>query len=114
MNRPRVYISGPITLGDREQNFMQFCNAHRYLMRHGFAVNNPGLTMKLPGCWDIAHDDWLENDLPWVEVADAVLRLPGYSEGADEEVWFSRHHDVPVFFSISDLESHFFDEEDLA
>ena len=107
MNRPRVYLSGPITVGDHKSNLKQFEDAHRYLMKHGFAVNNPGLTMYLEDKWDISHGEWMENDLPWVEVADAVLRLPGYSEGGDLEVFHARHHDVPVFFSIADLESHF-------
>jgi len=83
--RPRVYISGPITKGNREANFQQAADAQKALIAAGFAVLNPMLTMRLPGAFDIGHDTWIANDLPWVAVADAVLRLPGESKGADIE-----------------------------
>jgi hypothetical protein len=51
----------------------------------GYAVNNPGLTMALPDGDRISHDGWMENDLPWVRVAEVVFRLPGESAGADME-----------------------------
>jgi len=44
--RPRVYISGPITKGDRDANFQQAADVHRELMAAGFAVFNPMLSMK--------------------------------------------------------------------
>lgn len=51
----------------------------------------------------MSHADWLGVDLPWVEVADAVLRLSGESTGADREVDHAIFHGVPVFFSVADL-----------
>jgi hypothetical protein len=30
--------------------------------------------------------EWLELDIAWLEKCDIVLRIPGKSEGADEEV----------------------------
>lgn len=34
---------------------------------------------------------------------DAVLRLPGLSKGADEDVRLARERSVPVYFSLSDV-----------
>jgi Domain of unknown function (DUF4406) len=96
-SRPLVYIACPLTLGDREWNFHQACIAQKLLMRHGLAVINPALTMKVPGAWDIPHDVWMENALPQVARVDAVLRLPGESVGADLECAHARQHDIPVF-----------------
>lgn len=84
--RPKVYIAGPITKGDRDHNLKQFMEAHVKLMRAGFAVFNPGLTMLLDGEKEFTHEEWLECCLPWVECADAIVRLPGESVGADAEI----------------------------
>lgn len=105
--RPKIYLSGPITKGDREANFTQACDMQRLLMARGMAVLNPMLSMKMPGAWDIDHVAWIDNDLPWVSAADAVLRLPGESTGADVETAHAMAHGVPVFTSAFDLIEHF-------
>lgn len=108
MSRPIVYISGPITLGDREHNLRQAQKAHLRLMAAGFAVINPILTMTIPGCWDVPHDDWIAADLPLIEKADALLRLSGESKGADEEVDHAYKCEIPVFENIDHLIGFFF------
>jgi hypothetical protein len=105
--RPRIYISGPITRGDREANFQQAADAQKRLIAAGFAVLNPMLTMRLPGAFEIDHDTWIANDLPWVAVADAVLRLPGKSKGADIECEHALIHGVPVFYDEAELKRFF-------
>lgn len=102
--RPRIYISGPITLGNGRWNFFKSVETQAQLIESGFAPLNPVLTMMLPGHQNISHEAWLEVDLPWIECADAVLRLPGESAGADEEVAFAEDHNIPVFISIETLE----------
>ena len=105
--RKRIYISGPISLGDRIENLNQAMVAQRELMRRGFAPLNPMLSMLLPFAWDgeFQHGCWMAADIPWVAVADAVLRLPGRSVGADEEVQAAVRAGVPVFYSLAALES---------
>jgi len=101
--RLRVYISGPITKGDRVVNFAQACKAQQRLILHGFAPLNPMLTMMHPAAWSISHDDWIAVDLPWVEAADAVLRLPGKSSGADQECSCAMECAIPIFRTIAEL-----------
>ena len=103
--RPIVYISGPITKGDRSHNLHQAHVAHERLMLGGFAPINPMLSIQLPFAWkpEFPHELWIECDLPLVLVSDAVLRLPGESRGADEEVDFAKRMGVPVFTDIADL-----------
>lgn len=84
--RPKVYISGPISLGSKTENFAQFMHAQRALIEAGFAPLNPGLTMHEGIAKAFDHETWLEVDLPWVEAADLLIRLPGESKGADREV----------------------------
>jgi hypothetical protein len=106
MNRPRVYISGPITSGNRNKNQFQALEAHKALMLAGFAPLNPIITGNLAFSWDrdVPHSVWVDCDLPWVEVADAVLRLPGYSVGADAELTHAAKHLKPVFYDIESLQ----------
>lgn len=110
-DRIRVYLAGPITQGNREHNFNQAADAHKALLAAGFAVLNPMLSMMLPGCWDIPHRTWLDSDLPWVECAEAVLRLPGASMGADEETEHAKEWSIPVFHDMASLVEHFNGED---
>ena len=105
--RPRIYISGPITKGNRKHNFKQAAIAQVVLIKHGMAVFNPMLSMKLPGAYKIPHKEWLDNDLPWVESSDAVLRLRGKSVGGDMECEHARKHGIPVFTSRANLIRYF-------
>lgn len=44
---------------------------------------------------------WLHIDNEWVIRSDAVLRLPGESKGADQEVSIAQGLGKPVFFGFS-------------
>jgi hypothetical protein len=48
-------------------------------------------------------EDWMGLDLAWVEAADALIRLPGESVGADQEVALARKLGIPVFRNVYDL-----------
>lgn len=103
--RLKVYISGPITKGCHIRNFSQAAEAQTQLIRSGFAPLNPMLSMMLPGAWHIEHHHWIEADIPWVVCADAVLRLPGESTGADMETEAAKKHGIPIFTTIHSLEA---------
>jgi hypothetical protein len=104
--RPLVYIACPITAGNRNHNYFQACEAERQLMLAGFAPHNPAHTMVLPFAWqdDFPHSLWLDCCFPVIAKCDAVLRLPGYSVGADAELRFAAENGIPVFYSTEDLE----------
>jgi hypothetical protein len=38
-----------------------------------------------------------------LERCDAVLRLPGESQGADQDVAIARHRGIPVYFSLDEV-----------
>lgn len=99
-----VYISSPYTLGDVAKNVkVQMDAAHRI--------------MDLGHCpiWPLASHflhidrarpvrDWMEVDIELVKRSDVVLRLPGESAGADEEVMEALKADVPVCYTWASLE----------
>lgn len=106
--RFRVYIAGPITLGDREENVRKAANAARKLIEVGcYAPLVPHALEKVIPSEEYPWDVWLDVDESWVEVADAVLRLPGRSKGACREERFARSLNIPVFRSIKQLRRHF-------
>jgi hypothetical protein len=49
----------------------------------------------------------MELDLIWLPACDAVLRLPGESNGADIEVKEAQRLGLPVFNSLFDLTTYF-------
>lgn len=96
--RPKVYISGPLTSsGTLEDNINAAVEWQKKLIAAGFAPLNPMLTGYVDPDEEIPHEIWMEVDLPWVEVADAVLRLPGYSVGAEKECNYAYDIGVPVY-----------------
>lgn len=101
--RKRIYLSGPISLGPKGHNLGQFLDVHEKLMHAGYAPLNPGLTMLLPFQADVRHAEWLASDLPWVEVSDAVLRLPGDSRGADQECAHAARCGIPIYHSFEEV-----------
>jgi hypothetical protein len=93
----KVYISGPISKGDRSHNFHQAAQAQKRLMLAGYSVMNPMLSMMHPDAQQIPWETWIASDLPWVASADTILRLPGESVGADRETDHARSIGIPVY-----------------
>jgi hypothetical protein len=81
-------------------------------MGYGFAVFCPHLSARMPGNEAIDHETWIENDLPWVEAADAVFRIDGESVGADIEESHADLVGVPVYRETVALLEDFSDRLD--
>lgn len=107
--RTRVYVAGPISKGDLRANLTQAREAGQKLLKAGYAPMVPHLTCYWAGDTPevlpdgTTHEDWMGLDLPWVAVADAVLRLPGESTGADREVALANSLGIPVYSRLDDL-----------
>ena len=116
--RKRVYISSTISndgkIKDKQSQlaYVQFAmNAAEQLFDAGFAPLVPHLTFFHRDQFTsrMHHEEWMQHDLPWVAVCDAVLRLPGESRGADVECSFAASLSIPVFTSLGDLTRHFYE-----
>lgn len=103
-DRKRIYIASPLTSsGNMEENVYRAKLETIWLIEHGFAPLCPVLTYYVESLQPFAHDVWMAVDLPWVKVSDGVLRLPGSSNGADQETRKAFIHGVPVFHSREEL-----------
>jgi hypothetical protein len=98
----RVYVAGPYS-SDPEANVARAMEAATELLDAGYAPYLPHLCHY----WHAAHPRdygvWMALDAAWVRVSDAVLRLPGHSPGADEEVALAAELGLPVYGAVEEL-----------
>ena len=107
MRRATVYIACPMTgSGNMHENVQNSILAQRRLIGLGYAPINPALTHYADPDNIIAHDVWMEVDLPIVQSCDAVLRLPGKSKGADIETRHASLNGIPVYNSFEELQEN--------
>ena len=63
----------------------------------------------LSGFWHFVYphdyESWMVYDFAWLELCDLVLRLPGESDGADWEVDLARSQNIPVLYSVEEVEA---------
>ena len=97
-----VYIAGPYTQGNPEQNVANALAAAEELCAGKMTPYIPHLTHY----WHIntphTYQFWMELDQGWLKKCDALVRLQGISPGADEEVAYAIEHHIPVFQSVEE------------
>lgn len=99
----RVYVAGPYS-SDPEACTATAIAAGAALLDAGHAPFVPHLAHY----WHTLHggrpyEDWMRIDLAWLAAADAVLRLPGESSGADRETALADELGIPVFHDLDEL-----------
>ena len=98
-----IYIASPYNIGDKLTNVKKSLEAANILMDKGFVPYAPLLNHFQDEMFPRPEKEWLEFDLRWLHKCDALLRLPGESKGADEEVLIAKKIRIPVFYSIEEL-----------
>ncbi|MCK9616090.1 MAG: DUF4406 domain-containing protein [Candidatus Omnitrophica bacterium] len=98
-----IYIASPYNIGDKLTNVKKSLEAANILMDKGFVPYAPLLNHFQDEIFPRPEKDWIEFDIHWLYKCDAVLRLPGESKGADEEVLIAKKIRIPVFYSIEEL-----------
>jgi hypothetical protein len=102
--RKRVYVAGPMTLQNLDDNIRRGIEAGIELIVAGYAPLVPHLTHYMEpsgGRFDL--ETWLQVDLPWVQVADRLVRLAGRSPGADRETALANSLNIPTFNRLEEL-----------
>ncbi len=99
----RIYIAGPYSKGDTALNVRNAILAGDKLLEMGHIPFVPHLThfwhYISPKPWDV----WLKIDQDWLIVCDAILRLPGESKGADQEMEIAMDLHMIVFYDLSEV-----------
>ena len=96
----KVYIAAPYTNGDTVQNVRTAIDFAESLANCGLIPFVPHLTH----FWHFVHphdiEFWYAYDIEWLKACDLLVRLPGESSGADEEVRIAETMGIPVIFSF--------------
>lgn len=95
---PLVYIAGPYTNPDPVEN------THTAIRVADLLLSDGKVTPVIPHLSLLWHlvcprpvADWYAYDLEVMARCDAVLRLPGASSGADNEIREAEEQGIPVF-----------------
>jgi len=99
----RVFIAGPLTVGDHDANVQAFIEAADRVVNTGHIPYVPALTH----LWNLIswhpREFWLDYGIEWLATCTALLRLPGESEGADREEVYARSMGIPIYHNVSEL-----------
>jgi hypothetical protein len=101
----RVYIAAPYSRGIPDETMARVIDAADQL-RHAGHV--PFIPHTMTFLWAVRHqhpvDYWYAFDIEWLKQCEAIVRLPGPSTGADEEVRIARDElHLPVYNSVAEL-----------
>lgn len=99
----KIYVCGPYTIGDVTENVKLAMDLTNELINLGFAPYCPHLTHFLHMNNHQPYEKWIELDLEYLKICDAVLRIPGKSLGAETEVDFAIKNSIPVYDTLDEL-----------
>jgi hypothetical protein len=92
-----IYVAGPITKGDQHLNVRNAILAAEQLRAAGFVPFLPHLCFAWHMIAPVDYEEWMAYDFAWIARCDALVRLPGESNGADREVLEAERLGLPVF-----------------
>jgi len=100
--RLKCYVAGPYS-SDPEENTAMAIDYAEAISQLGYIPYIPHLTHH----WEKRHTHpykfWMDQGIEWLCVCDILFRMPGKSEGADDEVAFAKRHNIPVYYNVFDL-----------
>lgn len=104
-----VYVAGPYSGSILEvaHNIRIGRSAAVELMRIGFSVICPWNDWELAVLADLPMEIWKEAGMEQLRHCDAILILPGWekSPGTIAEIAEARRRNIPIFFTIEDLQT---------
>lgn len=104
--KTKVYIASPYILPDPCVNTHIAMNVANELLNEGYLPFCPHLFHYQNIYYPRPEKDWLEIDKEWLKVCDVVLRIEGYSSGADAEVALAKKLGIPVVRTMKELEAY--------
>ena len=99
-----VYIASPLSQGGRELNIERQNEMANVLLNEGYVPFPPLLIGDMmERMQSRTWEEWIECCLAWVAKCDVVLRLEGFSHGADAEVKEAQRLNIPVVYNVDEL-----------
>lgn len=97
----RVYVAGPMTIGDITLHIRNAILAANQLRNAGHAPYVPHLNHFWHLLCPRSYEDWLDLDNQFLPTCEVLIRLPGKSLGAEREIALAKSLGIPVYFSVS-------------
>ena len=106
----RIFIAGPYTAKDKiggsaAANTLAAIDAGMAVMERGHDVFIPHYMHYIvdrPGP-SFGYEDYMTNDRAFLEVCDAIYRMPGNSAGADRETACAERLGLPIYKLVKDI-----------
>jgi len=95
-----VYIASPYTRGDVGQNVLAQLDTANILMDHGVCPIVPLFAQYQHMRHPRDYEDWITINIEKLRRCDVLVRLPGKSSGADEEVKYAEENGIPVVYGL--------------
>ena len=92
----RIYVAGPYSKGDVAVNVRTAIEAANRLADAGHVPFLPHLAHFWHLVCPRPYEEWMELDAAWIPFCEAIVRLPGISSGADQEVQLAIRLGLPV------------------
>ena len=92
----KVYIASPYTTGDTAVNVNRAIKVANQLLDKGYCPFIPLLYHFWHLITPRKYKDWTKLDNEWLKSCDIIIRLPGKSKGADEEIRLAKKLGIPV------------------
>lgn len=107
-NKVKVFIASPYTRGEIDKNMQNQKDISNKLIDLGFcplpiALCYHQLAIDLPREYNV----WIELTANWIQKCDCILRLPGESLGADNELEIAKELNMPIFYEIEELKNYY-------
>lgn len=106
----RIYIAGPYTAmrpSDVDRNIITARDAQAELFRMGHTPLCPhSMTARFERDYpDISYEVYINTDLEWLKLCDAILMLPGWkgSKGSIKEHQFAIDNGIEVYYSLKEV-----------
>lgn len=100
----KIYVAGPYTKGDVVHNVRYAVQNADYITS---VLGHVAFCPHLTHLWHMIEphsiEFWYKYDIEWLKSCDAILRLPGESTGADNEVKIAKELGLKIFFNLSDI-----------
>lgn len=96
-----IYIAAPYR-SDPVANTHRAFAAWKVLRDAGYTAYPPHVSLLIDLVYPQTPEFWLAYDLEILARCDLLLRLPGFSLGADDEVLFCEKQNIPVFHGTAE------------
>jgi hypothetical protein len=99
----RIYVAGPYSKGDIAMNVRTAIHVGDYIAGLGHYPLIPHLTHFWHMVVPHPYEFWIKQDLVWLEMCDAILRISGESAGADRKIERAMALRLTIYNSVFEI-----------